>query len=45
MQLAIWPEFTWRDSAHGGGLRWHIWVEDSEGQALYHSEVQIVIMR
>ena len=40
VQLAIWPEFTWRDAAHGGSLRWHIWVEDSDGQALYHSEVQ-----
>ena len=39
VQLALWPEFVWRDSAHGASLRWHIWVEDSEGQALYHSEL------
>ena len=39
VQLTIWPEFAWREQFHGNSLRWHIWVEDSEGQALYHSEL------
>lgn len=38
IQLQIGAAFRWNDRAHGSGLRWHIWVEDSEGQHIYHSE-------
>jgi Sec63 Brl domain len=39
VQLKITPEFTWHDRAHGGALRWHLWVEDSDSEAIYHTEV------
>ena len=29
----------WLDRAHGGSLRWHIWVEDSESEHIYHTEL------
>ena len=38
MQLVIQPAFTWRDNVHGNSLKWHIWVEDSENELVYHSE-------
>ncbi|KAK9785880.1 hypothetical protein WJX73_006814 [Symbiochloris irregularis] len=37
--LTLTPQFQWREGTHGQSLRWHIWVEDSEGQHLYHSEM------
>lgn len=39
MVLDLTPQFQWREGTHGASLRWHIWVEDSEGQHLYHNEV------
>ena len=39
VQLKITPEFTWHDRAHGGALRWHLWVEDSDSETIYHTEV------
>jgi len=39
VQLAITPTFKWLDAVHGGGLRWFIWVEDSENEKMYHSEM------
>ena len=37
--LSLRPQFQWREGTHGASLRWHIWVEDSEGQHLYHNEL------
>ena len=34
--------FEWRDSAHGSSVKWHIWVEDSENEHVYHSEQWIL---
>jgi len=39
VQLKITPEFAWHDRAHGGSLRWHLWVEDSDSETIYHTEV------
>lgn len=45
VQLKITPEFTWHDRAHGGALRWHLWVEDSDSETIYHTEVPTVCMQ
>lgn len=42
MQLSIQPTFQWKDRAHGNGMRWHIWVEDSENEHIYHSETWLL---
>lgn len=42
VQLAIEPTFAWRDAAHGNSLKWHVWVEDSENEHVYHSEQWIL---
>lgn len=39
VHLEIHPDFKWRDSVHGSALRWIIWVEDSDNERIYHSEV------
>ncbi|KAL4525728.1 hypothetical protein Ndes2526B_g09336 [Nannochloris sp. 'desiccata'] len=39
IQLALVPEFSWRDNIHGAALRWLVWVEDSENEKIYHSEM------
>ena len=39
MVLTLTPQFQWREGTHGNSLRWHIWVEDSDGQHLYHNEL------
>jgi len=39
IQLTLTPEFSWRDNIHGAALRWLIWVEDSENEKIYHSEM------
>lgn len=33
------PDFKWRESVHGNSLRWFLWVEDSENERMYHSEI------
>lgn len=33
------PDFKWRDTVHGNSLRWFLWVEDSENERIYHSEI------
>ena len=38
MQLDVYPTFVWKDSAHGNSMKWHIWVEDSENEHVYHTE-------
>ena len=43
VQLKITPEFHWHDRAHGGSLRWHLWVEDSDSENIYHTEVRLVL--
>ncbi|KAK9846320.1 hypothetical protein WJX81_001437 [Elliptochloris bilobata] len=42
VQLVIRPTFQWRDASHGAALRWHIWVEDSENEHVYHSELWLL---
>ncbi len=42
VQLNIEPTFQWKDRAHGNGMRWHIWVEDSENEHIYHSETWLL---
>ncbi len=42
VQLSIEPTFQWKDRAHGSGMRWHIWVEDSENEHIYHSETWLL---
>ena len=37
--LRIEAPFAWRDGAHGGALRWVLWVEDQSSEHIYHSEV------
>lgn len=39
IQLDLTPEFSWRDQAHGAALRWLVWVEDSNSEHIYHSEM------
>ena len=39
VSLSLWAPFTWRESAHGGSLRWHVWVEDQDHEHIYHYEV------
>lgn len=42
VQLSVQPTFQWKDRAHGNGMRWHIWVEDSENEHIYHSETWLL---
>ena len=42
VQLSIEATFQWKDRAHGSGMRWHIWVEDSENEHIYHSETWLL---
>ena len=42
IQLEVTPIFEGRDSAHGSSMKWHIWVEDSENEHVYHSEQWIL---
>lgn len=42
VQLSIEATFQWKDRAHGNGMRWHIWVEDSENEHIYHSETWLL---
>ena len=42
VQLIIRPTFQWRDTSHGASLRWHVWVEDSENEHVYHSELWLL---
>lgn len=44
-QLSIVPAFKWKDRSHGQSLRWHILVEDSENEHIYHSEVGLGIRK
>ena len=37
IQLTLTPAFTWKDSVHGSGLKWLVWVEDSDNEKIYHS--------
>jgi len=39
LTLSLVPCFEWSDRCHGGSLRWHVWVEDSEGTRLHHAEL------
>ncbi|KAL3683377.1 hypothetical protein R1sor_001399 [Riccia sorocarpa] len=40
--LTIYPDFVWKDRVHGASERWHIWVEDSENEHIYHSELFVL---
>eukprot|EP00850_Spirogloea_muscicola_P003370 SM000013S26539 [mRNA] locus=s13:882491:898189:- [translate_table: standard] len=37
--LSITPDFVWKDKIHGTTERWLVWVEDSENEHIYHSDV------
>ena len=39
VHLTITPEFEWNDKLHGSTSDpWWIWVEDTDGSYMYHSE-------
>ena len=38
VDLTITPDFSWEDKVHGFVEPFHILVEDSDGEALLHSE-------
>lgn len=42
IELHIKPTFKWKDSVHGSGIKWLIWVEDSDNERMYHSETWIL---
>ncbi|CAG9467191.1 unnamed protein product [Pedinophyceae sp. YPF-701] len=37
--LKVTPTFRWKERYHGQSQRWLIWVEDSENEHLYHTEL------
>lgn len=39
VQLELEAAFEWHDRAHGGALRWWVWVEDAASENLLHAEV------
>ncbi len=36
--MTVQPAFKYDPRIHGGSMFWHIWVEDSENEHIYHSE-------
>ncbi len=38
VQVTVQPAFKYDPRIHGGSMFWHIWVEDSENEHIYHSE-------
>ncbi|KAG0625562.1 hypothetical protein M758_2G065100 [Ceratodon purpureus] len=40
--LTITPDFVWKEKIHGSSERWWIWVEDSDNEHIYHSELFIM---
>lgn len=36
--LVLTPEFQWHDRVHGSVEPFHIWIEDSEHEHIYHTE-------
>ena len=38
VQVTVQPAFKYEPQIHGGSMFWHIWVEDSENEHIYHSE-------
>lgn len=45
IQLTLTPEFSWRDNIHGAALRFLVWVEDSDNEKIYHSEMWTLTKR
>ena len=45
VSLNLTPEFEWRERDHGSSLRWLVWVEDSENDHIYHSEMWVLTRR
>jgi len=49
LSLSLVPSFEWSDRCYGGGggssLRWHVWVEDSEGTRMHHAELWTMTKR
>ena len=39
MTLTITADFDWSERLHGSIEPWHIWLEDTENEHLYHREV------
>ncbi|KAJ7519602.1 hypothetical protein O6H91_20G045600 [Diphasiastrum complanatum] len=45
VSIIMLPTFEWKDRLHGSSLRWWIWVEDSENEHIYHSELFVLTKR
>ncbi|XP_024368754.1 DExH-box ATP-dependent RNA helicase DExH14 isoform X1 [Physcomitrium patens] len=39
LTITIPDDFDWKDKVHGLSERWWIWVEDSDNEHIYHSEL------
>ena len=39
MKIAVETAFVWKKAVHGESLSWWVWVEDSESERIYHSEL------
>ncbi|KAG0485407.1 hypothetical protein HPP92_009486 [Vanilla planifolia] len=39
VDVLLTPDFAWKDRFHGASERWWIFVEDSENDHIYHSEL------
>ena len=42
VQVTVQPVFRWDMRLHGGSMFWHIWVEDSANEHIYHSETWVL---
>ncbi|CAK0786311.1 hypothetical protein CVIRNUC_009524 [Coccomyxa viridis] len=42
VQVTVQPVFQWDMRVHGGSMFWHIWVEDSANEHIYHSETWVL---
>lgn len=42
VQVTVQPAFKWDARIHGGSMFWHVWVEDSENEHIYHSETWVL---
>ena len=42
VQVTVQPVFRWDMRVHGGSMFWHIWVEDSANEHIYHSETWVL---
>lgn len=38
IDILLTPEFVWSDKLHGAAENFHVWIEDSNNEHIYHSE-------